>query len=366
MSQIGVRRISLTLSAAFAACACPSRRLATVTAMAAPAGSRTAAPFVVAVDGVAAPSTESSKEFLLSRPSGAYTTARTACGGSRLFEWDTHVRRTAASIASMLGSSGSAELKGALATPDALRLRLDVTVAAAVREFKAAHGLSDARDTDAAELKVTILVTWDEEASGDGAGGGMLGSVACHIAPLPRLPAPPVRVEVRGAPRENAAAKDSAWVSERAPLEALMRSADVGGDVNELLLTNEAGEIYEGSQTNFFAIVDGAVHTAGEGVLEGTVRRLLLEVCEREGVPVHLTPPVLAQAATWDAALISSTSRLLLPIDELYAPAEGLPSGASDLLVRFDNSSTGRGALAQQLREMVQSEVEAHSAEFLT
>lgn len=58
------------------------------------------------------------------------------------------------------------------------------------------------------------------------------------------------------------------------------------------------------------------MHTAGEGILEGTVRRLLLEVCGREGTPVVLSPPRLADAGRWEGALISSTSRLLLPVDE--------------------------------------------------
>jgi branched-subunit amino acid aminotransferase/4-amino-4-deoxychorismate lyase len=90
------------------------------------------------------------------------------------------------------------------------------------------------------------------------------------------------------------------------------------GPINELLLSDpESGAVLEGSQTNFFAIVGGTVHTAGEGVLAGTVRRLTLEVCEREGIPVVLSPPRLADAAEkWEGAMISSTSRLLLPIDE--------------------------------------------------
>ena len=197
------------------------------------------------------------KEFLLSRPAGAYTTARTCCGATRLFEWETHVHRTASSVAGML--RGEKEQKGAATTaalealskPELLRPRLDATVASAVREYTSRHGQDG-------ELKVTILVTWSEaqgEAQGAALGGPTgdaaaesVGSIACHIAPLPALPLPPVRVEVRGAPRANAEAKASSWVSERAPLEALMRQAAVG-EVNELLLATESGEVLEGSQT---------------------------------------------------------------------------------------------------------------------
>ena len=91
--------------------------------------------FVVAVDGVAAPSALSSKDFLLERPAGAYTTARTCDGTKRLFEWETHVARTAASAAAMLATSGgdgdgacSAALLAALTQPEQLRPRLEATV----------------------------------------------------------------------------------------------------------------------------------------------------------------------------------------------------------------------------------------------
>ena len=42
--------------------------------------------FVVAIDGAASPSALSSKEFLLSLPSGAYTTAHTCSRGTHVFE----------------------------------------------------------------------------------------------------------------------------------------------------------------------------------------------------------------------------------------------------------------------------------------
>lgn len=58
--------------------------------------------------------------------------------------------------------------------------------------------------------------------------------------------------------------------------------------------------------------------------------------------------------------MISSTSRLLLPIDELYSPKEGNRSTYEDLLRSFDNRPS---SLSVRLRDLVQSEVEMHSSE---
>ena len=125
------------------------------------------------------------------------------------------------------------------------------------------------------------------------------------------------------------------------------------------------GELLEGTQTNFFAVVNGALHTAGEGVLEGTVRRLALEVCSREGIEVVLRPPRLAELADWEGALISSTSRLLLPVDEVYVPREGEPAVDADRARVFASSDSdsdgGDGGLARRLQRLVAAEVLAHS-----
>ena len=216
-----------------------------------PTTATTAQRFVVAIDGAASPSALTSKEFLLSLPSGAYTTARTCSRGTRIFEWNTHVERTAASVAAMLNEAdASPPLLEGLARPERLKPRLEATVAAAKRQYLKVHG-------DEGELKLTLLVSWR---GGDGDGEEPLGrqqqqdevgSVACHVAPLPPLPAPPVCVEVRGAPRANALAKDSAWIAERAPLEALMAAATLppGGSMNELLLQTADGELLEGTAT---------------------------------------------------------------------------------------------------------------------
>ena len=50
------------------------------------------------------------------------------------------------------------------------------------------------------------------------------------------------------------------------------------------------GALYEGLSSNFFAVLDGTVYTAGEGVLAGTVREVTLQVAAREGIPGELGP----------------------------------------------------------------------------
>lgn len=46
----------------------------------------------------------------------------------------------------------------------------------------------------------------------------------------------------------------------------------------QILLVTDAGEVLEGTQTNFFAVKDNKVYTAEEGVLMGTVRGVVLQV----------------------------------------------------------------------------------------
>ena len=68
------------------------------------------------------------------------------------------------------------------------------------------------------------------------------------------------------------------------------------------------------------------MRTSGEGILEGTLRGLVLDVCRNEVIPVVLRPPRLDGAGGWEGVIVSSPSRLELPVDELYVPAEGRPS----------------------------------------
>jgi branched-chain amino acid aminotransferase len=92
--------------------------------------------------------------------------------------------------------------------------------------------------------------------------------------------------------------------------EALMRDLDV----EDCLLVNEHGLVLEGASSNFFALVDGALHTAGEGILEGITRATVLDLAARLGHQVRtsaVTMDVLQQATE---AALSSSSRGIMPV----------------------------------------------------
>jgi branched-subunit amino acid aminotransferase/4-amino-4-deoxychorismate lyase len=45
-----------------------------------------------------------------------------------------------------------------------------------------------------------------------------------------------------------------------------------------------------------------------------------LQVCQQEGIPVDLMAPAVDSADTWDGMFITSTSRLVLPVDKVELP----------------------------------------------
>ncbi|POM67605.1 Thioredoxin-like protein, partial [Phytophthora palmivora] len=183
-----------------------------------------------------------------------------------------------------------------------LRPRTEATMIAAMTAFQ---GLYDVQKDQ--EYKINVLVCPSDE---DQVDGQVLGDtdIFCHVGLLPPLRLEMVKLEVAGLPRHNAAAKDSAWVRERKAIYDRMAP-----DMEEVILMDPVTrQLLEGSQTNFYVIQDGAVYTAEEGILKGTVRSLVLEVCAENGIPVKLLPPTLEDVDKWQGCFISSTSRLVL------------------------------------------------------
>ena len=89
-----------------------------------------------------------------------------------------------------------------------------------------------------------------------------------------------------------------------------------GKSVEEIILC-ENDRIFEGGQSNFFAVKDNTVFTKGDGVLQGTVRNMVITICTKLGIPLSFDAPRLSEVQLWDACFITSTSRFIMNINTL-------------------------------------------------
>lgn len=266
--------------------------------------------------------TLSSHSLLSSLPRGAYTTARSTKHGKGVLELPFHIHRTAGSVQSMQ----------ALESPAQSSIMDGATLGPVMKDGLASvlGGASALEGKPNLEYKLTCLYLWGRDrisASLD----TLLPTLATppspsemsafaqrdslmitHATPLQPPHPPPILCVCRGGPRVNAGAKDSEWVRARLALEAEMKAGE-----EEALLMDDQGGICEGTQTNFFAVTrDGRLITAGGGAcLEGTIRKIVLEVASKEGIPVDLKAPSVSEAEGWGGMFLTSTSRLLLPVD---------------------------------------------------
>eukprot|EP00762_Andalucia_godoyi_P003949 ANDGO_05615.mRNA.1 hypothetical protein PPTG_04937 len=262
----------------------------------------------------------SAKDFLTQLPRGAYTACRTF-QINRVFEYEQHVRRTAESARLMLPESlQHLDRFYPITSYELLEPAIRRTFQIGNQVFR-----HTARPGCTEDLKITVLLTWNFDSTFENE--PFAYDLHAHFSPLPSRPEKPVCVQVKGNPRNNAKAKDSQWVVDRQVLEKSMSP-----DVNELLLSDGHGNVTEGLSSNFYAVlykdVDrvssiqsrASVFTSSE-VLDGTVRKLVLEICSEFGIPViydkFLNIP--NDVDRWDECFITSTSRLVLPIREIDA-----------------------------------------------
>jgi branched-chain amino acid aminotransferase len=83
--------------------------------------------------------------------------------------------------------------------------------------------------------------------------------------------------------------------------------------IEEGLLLTDDGSILEGLSSNFFAVMDGVLHTEAERVLAGITRGLVIEVARAHGV---VEPRAVRRDALHRVreAFITSASREILPV----------------------------------------------------
>lgn len=184
-------------------------------------------------------------QFFAQVPRGAYTAVRSPAL-STLSDWALHERRLLQSMR-VLHEAGALQYPGCFGEADSLtRDALHDALVGGV-----APVLDALEATAASQPAMLIVVVSPREVS---AAPGSLSSrvvVACYGAVMERDPyccqAPGAGL-VAGSVRHLPSAKDSAWVHDRAELDALGREAGAA----DVLLHDDRGRLVEGLVTNLF------------------------------------------------------------------------------------------------------------------
>jgi branched-chain amino acid aminotransferase len=91
----------------------------------------------------------------------------------------------------------------------------------------------------------------------------------------------------------------------------------------EFLLVSEDGYILEGTGTNFWAVRDGVLYTAGEGILEGITREIILRLAKSKGIPIRLEAVRVTDIPALQEAALSGSSRAFLPVVNIAGQSIG-------------------------------------------
>lgn len=230
-----------------------------------------------------------SADFLRTYPRGVYTACRTLECHSILF-YNQHVLRLTK------GSTSSNWRELSLAD---IESKVSDSVKKAMEMFSEYHPNR--------EMRLTILLERHSEENEP-------LNVYTHIVPFPIKERQPVPVQLRIAHRDFANTKDSSWVIQRKALEDAKPL-----ECNEVMMCDEHGKIFEGLSSNVIAVRrDGSLVTASDGVLFGTIRNEIVDICKEKDIKIHFQPPSLDE--TWSELMVTSTSRLVLPISKVLIP----------------------------------------------
>lgn len=118
--------------------------------------------------------------------------------------------------------------------------------------------------------------------------------------------------------RDNPKAKLSEFIPVADYYKKMMNKSD-----HESLMVAEDSAILEGISSNFFAVKDGIIRTAGSGILEGITRSFVLEIAAQLGIPVVLQAVFTSELPDLQETFITSSSRGILPVNRI----NGVPIG---------------------------------------
>ncbi len=199
------------------------------------------------------------------------------------------------------------------------------------RLLRALHGVVTAAPWPEMRVRIDVLA---EPATALGTNSRELIALQRFTPPPPELYETGVAVDfAEGLARERPLVKTADFAEQR-PVGGGLRALEVGAGgapatgqpptpAYEYLLLSPDGLILEGAGTNFWGVRDGVVYTAGEGVLEGITREILMQLIPGLGIPLRLEAVAVADIPALDEAALSGSSRAFLPVVSIAGQTVG-------------------------------------------
>jgi branched-chain amino acid aminotransferase len=138
-----------------------------------------------------------------------------------------------------------------------------------------------------------------------------------HPLPAHLLTAGARAITAPNSARHNPEAKTTDWALQRRALQDAMPAG-----IYDTFLLDADGYLLEGLASNFYAILDDTLYTAGAGVLKGISQQIVLEVAPQV-LPVKLEAVHVSQIPRMQEAFLSSSSRGIVPVVEIDGVAIG-------------------------------------------
>jgi branched-subunit amino acid aminotransferase/4-amino-4-deoxychorismate lyase len=207
---------------------------------------------------------------------------------------------------------GSASLSGKIVSLDESAVRS--ALRAAIQEFRSELPIppGDPAENSFPDLRLRMTLSLETN------------EPELYIA-VEMLPAPPeeayrngVKVITTGMKRLLPEAKLTRFIERSKHLRLSLSE-----QVNEAVMVDENGFLKEGLTSNFFGVSDGGIWTAGEGVLAGVTRSMVIEIIQRKEIPLSLEPIHLNQLSALEEAFITSSSRGVMPVCQIDRQAVG-------------------------------------------
>ncbi|OBZ89721.1 hypothetical protein A0J61_02237 [Choanephora cucurbitarum] len=271
------------------------------------------------------PGDKTFNDFILSYPSGAYTGMRTV-GRDAIVEFKLHTQRMINSIAHMKFEGNTTE------ETERARVALSAFRDPIQFEQRLRPLLKKGLEAYYERVDETTHTEHPHEAKVSVKQQPCFAAHFCHLKSFP--PGIRVKVEIERKERKSPEVKDSQWVRERQSLEK-----NKPKDANEVILMDDSDQLYEGMASNFLVVKDGTVYCASlDHILMGSILKIVIGLCEKHQIPFKWEFPTLqdAKQGNWEGCCVTSTSRLLLPIEAIYVDTETIkfpqPSPVLELL----------------------------------